>query len=210
MFTGLIEEIGTIVDVRHQGGSVLMTIEAEKIMSDLAIDNSVNINGACQTVIQRTERTFTVQAVEETLQKTTLKHLRHGDLVNLERALTLSSRLGGHLVAGHVDCLGRVINRNERTSSILFTIQIDEKWLRYVVEQGSIAVDGVSLTVAQLASDRFTVSIIPYTLGQTTLQDLKIGQSVNIEVDIIGKYIERFVKKPDSTLDWGKLKTLGY
>lgn len=210
MFTGLIEEIGTIVDVRHQGGSVLMTIEAEKIMSDLAIDNSVNINGACQTVIQRTERTFTVQAVEETLQKTTLKHLRHGDLVNLERALTLSSRLGCHLVAGHVDCLGRVINRNERTSSILFTIQIDEKWLRYVVEQGSIAVDGVSLTVAQLASDRFTVSIIPYTLGQTTLQDLKIGQSVNIEVDIIGKYIERFVKKPDSTLDWGKLKTLGY
>ncbi|RMH73408.1 MAG: riboflavin synthase [Gemmatimonadetes bacterium] len=211
MFTGLVEEVGMVQHVQPQGGSRRITISARAVLEDLQIDNSINVNGACQTVIERQATTFTVQAVEETLQKTTLGNLRPGSRVNLERALAVGDRFGGHIVAGHVDCVGTVVERRERASSTLFSIRIDPKWMRYVVEQGSITVDGVSLTIAHLTPEQFTVSLIPYTLDQTTLGQLHIRDQVNIEVDILGKYIERLLGTPKSqTLTLEKLKTLGY
>ncbi|MDT3738481.1 MAG: riboflavin synthase [Candidatus Kapabacteria bacterium] len=201
MFTGLIEEIGKIMDVRSLGGGRRIAVSARKIMDDLKIDDSVSINGACQTVVQIGNDYFEVEAVEETLSKTTLGKMRNGKLVNLERAAKVGDRLGGHIVQGHVDTTGTVKSIEKQMTGILVWIEIPVNYLRYVIAQGSVCIDGVSLTVAKVTNSMVMVSVIPHSWSVTTLSGLHNGDAVNIEFDIIGKYIENFVnfknKKPE-------------
>jgi riboflavin synthase len=191
MFTGLVEETGIIGSIRRKGGSVVFTIQAKKVLQKLGIDHSIAVEGVCLTVIKRTAKTFDVQAVEETLKKTTLGDWRKKGLVNLERPLLPSDRLGGHFVLGHVDGLGKVTAVETRESSWIFWIRVPEKFSHHLVPVGSIAVNGVSLTMAEVKKNSFAVSIIPHTMEVTTFKSFKPGTLVNLEFDILGKYIER-------------------
>jgi len=198
MFTGLVEEIGTIRNVKLRSGSKIFTVEAKKILSDLKIDDSVALNGACQTVTSISGNIFTVQAVEETLSKTTLNTWQTGKVVNLERALTLASRLGGHLVQGHIDTIGKITSINALSTARLLEIEYPESFTKYTVNAGSIAIDGVSLTIAKKNDNKVTLSIIPHTWDNTVLYKLKTGDNVNIEFDLIAKYIENFFKSSEN------------
>lgn len=190
MFTGIIEEIGKIKTLKPISGSIRITVDAKIVSKELKIDDSVSLNGACQTVIQKTDSEFTVEAVEETLRKSTLGKFRPGKQINLERAMKIGDRLGGHLVQGHVDCIGKVQTiQNEGTGKLLW-IEFPSEFSKYVVPLGSICIDGVSLTVAKKENNRFMVSIIPHTWEMTTFNELRVGSEVNLEFDIIGKYIE--------------------
>ncbi|OGU10486.1 MAG: riboflavin synthase subunit alpha [Ignavibacteria bacterium GWB2_35_12] len=190
MFTGIIEEIGKIKALKPISGSIRITIDANIVTKYLKIDDSVSLNGACQTVIQKSDTEFTVEAVEETLRKSTLGKFRPGKMINLERAMRLGDRLGGHLVQGHIDCIGKVQTiQNEGTGKLLW-IEFPPEFSKYVVPLGSICIDGVSLTVAKKENHRFMVSIIPHTWKMTTFNELRVGSEVNLEFDIIGKYIE--------------------
>lgn len=193
MFTGLIEEVGEINNITSIGGGYKISIKANQIIDDLAVDDSVSINGACQTVVQVKGNIFEVEAVEETLRKTTLGGFRNGKKVNLERALTLNKRLGGHIVLGHIDSVGIVQSIQPERTGILIKINFPIEFSKYVINTGSICMDGVSLTTAKAANDWFLVSIIPHTWNNTTLNLLKIGDKVNLEFDIIGKYLERLI-----------------
>lgn len=195
MFTGLIEEIGTIVAASPRGGIIEFKIRATKVLDDLKIDDSININGVCQTVVKYSKDTFTVQTVKETLRKTTLGSLRAGSKVNLERALLPSSRMGGHFVQGHVDGTGSVKSVKKQAGDWLIKISLIESLMKYVVPMGSICIDGVSLTVASVQRNDFTVSIIPHTLDVTTLGNTKPGSHVNIELDMIGKYVVNLIER---------------
>ena len=214
MFTGIIEELAKVSNVRKVGGGVHLTVHAPKSAVELGIDDSVCINGVCQTVIAKNGHEFTVEAVEETLKKTTLAQLPANCPVNLELAMKLNDRLGGHLVLGHVDCVGVTKSIQQIESSWLFTIEIPKEFRRYVIPVGSIAIDGVSLTIARLQESRITVSIIPHTFDNTTFQFLKIGMSVNLEFDIIGKYLERLTltsrANEEDAITSDKLKQWGY
>lgn len=194
MFTGLIEEIGTIERLEKKRGSVIFTIKAKKSSRGLNIDESIAINGVCLTAIARRGNKFKVQAVEETLRKTNLGLLREGGFVNLERALLPNERLGGHFVLGHVDGVGTIERVQARKSSWMFWIKVPKRFARYLIPVGSVAVNGVSLTVASLRGQTFGVSIIPHTIKATTFKNLKTGDKVNIEFDMLGKYIERFLR----------------
>jgi len=185
MFTGLIEEIGTIKNISPLGSGRRITVEASHIMDDLKIDDSVAINGVCQTVVEHTEKTFLVEAVEETLKKTGFGNLRPGLKVNLERAARLGDHMGGHLVQGHVDCTGNVISVRQQPASHVLWISFPSAYEKYIVPVGSICIDGVSLTAADVKSNKFMVSIIPHTWKMTTLNELKAGSLVNLEFDII-------------------------
>jgi len=210
MFTGIIEEIGKIEEISKQGRNLKLRIKAYKILDDLKVGDSININGACQTIIETDAESFIVEAVEETLRKTNLGQLRKNDVVNLERALKSSDRLGGHLVAGHIDCVGKIKSIVKRDGSFLYEFELPEKHLVYLVEKGSVAVDGISLTVVEVKESSFTVSIIPFTLGNTTLGTKKVGDLVNIETDLIGKHVERILtskrEKSEITKEWLKEK----
>jgi riboflavin synthase len=191
MFTGLVEETGTVNSIKQKGGSVIFTIQGRKTVKTLRIDHSIAVEGVCLTVIKRTAKTFDVQAVEETLKKTTLGNLRTGNLVNLERPLLPSDRLGGHFVLGHVDGLGKVTELEFRESSWIFWIRVPKKFTHHLVPVGSIAVNGVSLTMADVKNNSFAVSIIPHTMEVTTFNLLQPGAAVNLEFDVLGKYVER-------------------
>ena len=193
MFTGIVKDIGAIAGIRSQGTSLRLTVRYgnEHEFNDLAIDESVAINGACQTVVAFGDRTFDVDTIEETLKKTTLGSLAPGAPVNLERALRPSDRLGGHFVQGHVDCVGTVLGVYDLGGSREIRIGFPEEFQPFIVPVGSIAVDGVSLTVANVRNDSFTVAIIPYTFENTTINNLRDGERVNLEFDILGKYIAR-------------------
>ena len=195
MFTGLVEETGKVVSIRKKGGSVVFSINGKKTGKTLRIDHSIAVEGVCLTVIKRTAKAFDVQAVEETLKKTTLGSLRVGDPVNLERPLLPSDRLGGHFVLGHVDGLGTVTALKFRESSWMFWIQVPKKFAHHLVPVGSIAVNGVSLTMAAVKAHSFAISIIPHTMHVTTFNMLRPGALVNIEFDILGKYIERLYEE---------------
>jgi riboflavin synthase len=191
MFTGLVEETGIIESIKRKGGSVVFTIRGKKTLENLHIDHSIAVEGVCLTVIKRDTKTFDVQAVEETLKKTTLGGLRKKSVVNLERPLLPSDRLGGHFVLGHIDGFGKVMALEIRESSWMFCIKVPEKYKHHLVPVGSIAVNGVSLTMAEVKGNSFAVSIIPHTMDVTTFKFLKPGSLVNLEFDILGKYIER-------------------
>ncbi|MBP1657901.1 MAG: riboflavin synthase [Bacteroidetes bacterium] len=197
MFTGIIQEIGIVDAVVRKSGGVRLAIRADASAQEIKVDDSVAINGVCQTVISRRESSFEVEAVEETLRKTTIGSLRVSDRVNLELALQMGDRLGGHLVQGHVDCVGHVESVEKRPMSWLVRVSFPRGFSRYVVPVGSIAVDGVSLTVAAVEGSAFIVSVIPHTLEKTTLSDVRAGTAVNLEFDLVGKYIERMVLKGD-------------
>ncbi|MBN1398844.1 MAG: riboflavin synthase [Bacteroidetes bacterium] len=191
MFTGLVEETGTIKSIKHKDGSVIFTITGKKTVKTLRIDHSIAVEGVCLTVIKRTKISFDVQAVEETLKKTTLGDLKVGSPVNLERPLLPSDRLGGHFVLGHVDGIGKVTSVKTLESSWIFWIRVPKKFAHHLIPVGSIAVNGVSLTMADVKSNSFAVSIIPHTMEVTTFNLFKPGTMVNLEFDVLGKYIER-------------------
>ncbi len=193
MFTGIIKEIGTIKSVRRHGDGKVFQIAAKA--SDLKVDNSIAVNGTCLTVTSRRRESFTTEAMRETLLKTNLAFLKAGDPVNLERAVSLKELLGGHLVLGHVDTIGRVQHITKLQSSWLISINFPAKFQKYLISVGSVAVDGVSLTVARLHKASFDVAIIPYTLEHTIFQWYGVGTKVNLEFDVLGKYVEQLLKR---------------
>ena len=194
MFTGLIEEVGTVKGIRSQSGGMRLSIAGKTVLDGMKAGDSIAVNGACLTVVEMRHALFGADVSKETLTKTTLGRLRVGDRVNLERAMRPTDRLGGHLVAGHVDAVG-VIRTIERTGEAsLFTFDAPPEVSRYLIYKGSIAIDGISLTVNEVQGERFTVTIIPHTARQTTLGLKKSGNPVNLEANMIGKYVEKFVK----------------
>ncbi|MBN2417417.1 riboflavin synthase [bacterium] len=197
MFTGLIEETGTIRQVRPLAGGRLFIIGCQHILDDLAVDDSVAVNGACLTVSALSSGGFEATAVKETLQSTTLGDLKQGSRVNLERAARLDRRMGGHLVQGHVDCTTRVLSIVTSGAETRLTLEIPSQLRPYIIRKGSITIDGVSLTVAFLDHRRFEIAVIPHTWSRTTLALLKPGSRVNIEADMIARYIEQFIHQPN-------------
>lgn len=209
MFTGIIEEVGHIVSVTIRGKSMDLTVEATAIIDDITIGDSISIGGVCQTVTEIGDSTFAVQAVEETIKRSTFRKLKKGSAVNLERALRLEDRLGGHLVQGHVDDTGRITSKKEYADNVLLIVTPETGLDRYIVEKGSIAIDGISLTVTYTKSGEFGVSIIPHTYKSTTLANIRTGDLVNIETDIMAKYIEKLLEGKKS-LTINHLKELGF
>lgn len=193
MFTGIIQGLGTLFEKRPAGGGMIFGLEADFALTDPEEGESIAVNGACLTARNIKGNRFYVDVSPESLRRTVLGILQAGSRVNLERALRLSDRLGGHLVSGHVDAQGQVMHRRSAGDFTLFTFSLDRNLTRYVVEKGSITINGVSLTVNSCEADRFAVSIIPHTLAVTTLGMLREGDQVNIEVDIIGKYVEKLL-----------------
>ncbi len=212
MFTGLVQSIGQVQSIRQVSQSLKLTIESESISSKSKIGDSVAVNGVCLTMEKIIGNKFQATAIQETLRKTNLGFLKTGSFVNLETALRFNESLGGHLVQGHIDCVGKIITVTPDGESHLVTVQISGELNRYLVEQGSIAVDGVSLTLANVQGNRFTVAIIQHTWKNTILKYLNAGSIVNMEFDYIGKWIEKFnrsdTKKKNIGLPW--LKSLGY
>lgn len=197
MFTGIVEELGKIEDVRFKGESGNLQINSTEIISDINIGDSVSVNGVCLTVVEILDKSFTVDVMRETLLRSNLHDLKKNSRVNLERAVRLNDRLGGHLVSGHIDSVGVICSTQIFEIAKLFTIQLDKELIKYIIEKGSIAVDGISLTVVETRSDSFTVSIIPHTMKTTTLAHKKEGDKVNLEVDLIAKYVEKLVHPPE-------------
>ena len=193
MFTGIIAGIGTIAGRRTAGGGIVFDLEAGFELTDPEEGESIAVSGVCLTAYRIHGRRFSADVSPETLSRTKLGALGPGDHVNLERALRLSDRLGGHLVSGHVDCMATVSSRKEIGKYTLFSFLLPEAQGRYIIEKGSITIDGVSLTVNSCGPGTFSVSIIPHTLKVTTLGGLKVGSKVNIEVDLIGKYVEKLL-----------------
>jgi riboflavin synthase len=194
MFTGIVEELGRVKAVIPDDGGARIEIEATKVLDDARIGDSIAVNGCCLTVVERADNWWAADAVTETLERTTLGALHAGDPINLERPVRLQDRLGGHIVQGHVDgvgCVAEQVALPDGSSRI--TIEAPPEVLRYVVEKGSIAVDGISLTVASLAPTRFDIAVIPHTLAVTTLGARRLGARVNIEVDVLAKYVERLL-----------------
>jgi riboflavin synthase len=194
MFTGLIEGTGKVVKIEPRGKDMRLTIEASFELEGLHKGESVAVDGVCLTVVFWEGRTFTVDVSQETLTRSTTGQRRLGDEVNLERALKLGDRLGGHLVNGHVDGRSRVTSLEKRGDSLIFEFEVDQGLARYLVEKGSVAVNGVSLTVNHCTENTFQVNVVPYTARVTTIGHLKVGDEVNIEVDVIAKYVERLVR----------------
>ncbi|MBD0723858.1 riboflavin synthase [Flavobacterium sp. L1I52] len=190
MFTGIIETLGTIQEIKHEKDNIHVTIEAN-ITNELKIDQSVAHNGICLTVVAIKDSTYTVTAIDETIQKTNLGEWQKDDLVNLERAMKLGDRLDGHIVQGHVDQTGTCISIEETNGSWLYTFEYDDKLNNLTIEKGSITVNGVSLTVVNSQKNQFSVAIIPYTHEHTNFKNFKVGSKINLEFDVIGKYVSR-------------------
>ena len=195
MFTGIIEEMGIVKSIK----SKVITIEANKIFDDLKLGDSVAVNGTCLTVSSFSNKIFNADITSETLSRTNLGDLKSGFKVNLERALTLNGRLGGHIVSGHIDGVGIIKNISKKSEDIELVIEVPTNLMKYIIEKGSVAVDGISLTVAKVDNNKnnFSVAIIPHTLKETVLYYKKAGDKVNIENDIIGKYVERLLSFND-------------
>jgi riboflavin synthase len=191
LFTGIVEELGTVEALERQSDAVRLTVRAATVLEDTGSGDSISVNGCCLTVAERTEATWTADVMAETLARTGLGVLAAGDRVNLERAVTAGTRLGGHLVQGHVDALGHVVRREPGEHWDVVTVAMPRELAPYLVDQGSVTVDGVSLTVVEAGEDEFTVSLIPETLRRTTLGFREPGDPVNLEVDVIGKYVAR-------------------
>lgn len=210
MFTGIIEEVGKIKNI--QGGTnYKLTIAASKILEDIHLGDSIAVNGICLTAISWDNGSFTVDVMRETLERTSLHRLRAGSFVNLERALAANGRFGGHIVSGHIDGTGEIINIRRDANAVWYKIKTSEKIMEFIIEKGSIAIDGISLTVAKVDRSTFYVSVIPHTLENTILLSKKPGDIVNLENDIVGKYIKSFTdKNSNSPLCESFLKSNGF
>lgn len=194
MFTGIVEEMGTIRSIRKGTHSAVLEIQAKVVLEDIHVGDSIAVNGVCLTATSFTPTTFTADVMHETLNRSSLAALRPGSRVNLERAMAANGRFGGHIVSGHVDGLGTVLSTQKDDNAIWYTIGASPEVLRYVVEKGSITIDGISLTVAKVDGQSFAISAIPHTVAVTVLQDRKPGNKVNLETDIIGKYVEKLLQ----------------
>lgn len=195
MFTGIIEEIGRMRRVTANGPTLELTVEADAVMNDVRLGDSISVNGVCLTVTAFDSRSFTADVMPETYRMTNLSKLKPGGKVNLERALRAGGRYGGHIVQGHIDGLGVIRSRKQEYNAVVFAVEpADKRQLKYIVPRGSIAIDGISLTVVDTDSASFTVSIIPHTLAQTILADKQPGDDVNLETDLLGRYIERLLQ----------------
>ncbi|MCH3964638.1 MAG: riboflavin synthase [Clostridium sp.] len=216
MFTGLVEEIGKVIKISKGVNSSKLTIEAEKVVDGTKLGDSIAVNGTCVTVVDLGSSLFTVDVMAETLRMGSLGSLKTGSRVNLERALRVGDRLGGHIVSGHIDGVGKIVEIHEEDISTWVEIEAASNLMRYIVLKGSVALDGVSLTVAKLGRRSFSVSLIPHTKGETVLNYKKTGELVNIECDLMGKYVERLMGIPDekvqnkSNLDSEMLKKYGF
>lgn len=214
MFTGLIEEIGTVKSIKRRAGSMELTISGKRLTADMRKGDSIAVNGVCLTVIRLSGYPvirFTIDVSPETLRKTNLGWLRIGEKVNLERALKIGEELGGHFVTGHIDGGGIIRKKVKEGETFLFEIEAPEEIMNYIIPQGSIALDGISLTIAGFNKNSFSVSIIPHTLEVTNLGLKKVGDKVNLEADMIGKYVSKILllkEKENITLDF--LKKHGY
>lgn len=192
MFTGIVEEIGTVRKIAR-GQKAYLEIQADKIFSDIHIGDSIAVNGVCLTVTSFSGKVFTADVMNETFSRSSLGSLKAGSHVNLERAMPANGRFGGHIVSGHIDGTGKITNIKKDGNAVWYKISASENIIKYTVEKGSIAIDGISLTVARVERDNFSVSIIPHTSEETILSEKKLGDTVNLENDIIGKYVERFL-----------------
>jgi len=209
MFTGLIEEIGMIDSAVQYKGGRKIRVKANKVLEGIGIDDSIAINGCCQTVVNYDSNIFEVVSIEETLRKTNLGELKKGDRVNLERAMISGGRLGGHIVQGHVDCVGEVSRIINEPTSRQISIKFPKEFENNVINVGSICINGISLTVANTKDNELTVAVIPHTLSETNISELVVGNKVNLEFDMIGKYISKMVEpyldklgmKKDSVFD---------
>ena len=193
MFTGIVEEVGKIKKIERNTVSAKLSIEADKVLQEVKEGDSIAVNGICLTVTSFTKNSFTADVMHETMNRTTLGKLKENSPVNLERALSVMGRFGGHMVSGHIDGRGKIVGIEKDDNAVLFTIETTEKILRYIVEKGSIAINGISLTVARVDRNNFTVSVIPHTLRVTSLGSFQKGDEVNLENDIVGKYIEKLL-----------------
>jgi len=213
MFTGIIQAKGTLAQMVRQGEEALLTVSTDLPLDDVKTGDSIAVNGACLTVTQKKTKGFSADVSAETIAKTNLGLLKTGDWVNLEKALRLTDFLGGHLVLGHVDGLGRIVEKTVRTKSVLFAFEVPDQLMKYIVEKGSITVDGISLTVNRCVRNQFHVNMIPHTAQGTTLGLKRISEPVNIETDIIGKYIEKLMinnRGGSSPVDWKLLAEHGF
>lgn len=203
MFTGIVEELGTVAAIKKGAKSSVLSIQGKIIFDDLKIGDSVAVNGVCLTVTRFGGNVFQVDVMSETLSRSSLAALKTGSSVNLERAMPALGRFGGHIVSGHIDGTGVIVGITREDNAIWYKIKASEKLMRYIIEKGSIAIDGISLTVAKMDGDTFQVSIIPHTVRSTTLSQKKPGDVVNLENDLVGKYIEKLIHA-DATPESGK------
>ena len=194
MFTGIIEEVGTVEAVKKSGSSLQLTIKGKVVLEDIHLGDSIAVNGVCLTATSIGNTTFTADVMPETFRRSSLSGVKKGSLVNLERAMAAGGRFGGHIVAGHVDGMGTITELKEEENAVWVTIKAEAAILRYVIEKGSIAIDGISLTVAYVDDSCFKVSVIPHTASETTLLGKEAGDRVNLECDIIGKYVEKLMQ----------------
>ena len=193
MFTGIVEEMGKIVRVEKGAKSSRLTVSGDKIFSDLKLGDSVATNGVCLTVTSFSKGIFTADVMNETLKRSNLGELRQGSMVNLERAMIANGRFGGHIVSGHIDGTGVITKIEQDDIAVWYTIRADRKIMNYIIEKGSVAIDGISLTIAKVTDNDFSVSLIPHTAKETVLGYKKTGDTVNLENDVVGKYIEHFL-----------------
>lgn len=209
MFTGIVEGLGKIKRLTMKGADAVLEIESGISLADVVIGDSIAVNGACLTVTAKTDKTFIADVSAESLSKTTLHHLKAGEKVNLEKSLRVGGFVGGHFVLGHVDGTSRILSRTQKSGSLILAVEMDEKLARYIVEKGSVAIDGVSLTVNKLEKGRFYVNMIPHTAAVTVLDAKKEGDWVNIETDVLGKYVEKLLQTPRG-IDKGFLAEHGF
>ena len=199
MFTGIIEEIGTVKNIQRNGSNSFIVIEAKKVLEDVHIGDSIAVNGVCLTVTKTDGSIFQADVMNETLSRSSLGELRQGSKVNLERAMAANGRFGGHIVSGHIDGTGTIADIKNDGIAVWYTIAANADIMRYIVEKGSIAIDGISLTVAKVTDRDFSVSVIPHTAEMTILSTKSKGQTVNLENDIIGKYVEKLMKPAENS-----------
>lgn len=209
MFTGIVEEVGKIKAIKKGKNSARLVINAKKVLEDVKLGDSIAVNGVCLTVTEFSNSEFGVDVMHESLRKSSLSTLKNDSSVNLERAMLLNGRFGGHIVSGHIDGTGKIINIKNDDNAIWYTISAKDKIMKYIIEKGSITIDGISLTVANLSESDFSVSIIPHTQEETILKMKKIGDIVNLENDCIAKYVEKLLNfkeksevKKDITMDF--------
>jgi len=214
MFTGIIEEVGYIKKIESIAGGKRLLVNAQSILDDLKVDDSVAVNGVCLTATKITGQGFWVDAVGETLQKTTLDKVRLNQKVNLERAVRLQDRLGGHLVQGHVNGKGQIKRIEKLGENYALDVLIDQDLLKYMIQEGSVALNGISLTIARLSAGDIGINIIPHTWANTCLRDLSVGDYLNVEVDVIAKYVEKLLniksKETRGGLTMDRIKELGF